>query len=324
MFSTATSSLSLCIHGCDHTRGEFASTSFELLRDKARLALKRMHVHSELSGLRFDDVMVFPQGLFSSEAIKALDDCGYLAAANTDPCTSNTPPDLVLRDLMDVSVTRFGGVPVFVRHYPQDVAEFAFDLFLGKPALAVEHHDYFRNGYEDLSAFVKRLNSLDRELEWNNLTAICSRACLKRVMPTGDVHVKFYTNRFRLANGGTQLETYLLSRQWPSDGPLPHVTMNGREWMCQRLDGRLTMSVPLDPGQAADIRIFPERSADASVVSWKPTNMYSTRVLIRRVLSEFRDNYVETNKLMSALLSEVRKLRARKRRVQAGLLGSAN
>jgi hypothetical protein len=324
MFSTAPSSLSLCIHGCDHTAAEFAAIDSGLLRGKARLALDRMQRHFQLSGVPFDDVMVFPQGLFSSQALEALEACGYLAAVNTDPSPSDKPQALTLGDLIDVAVTRFRGVPLFGRHYPRDPAEFAFDLFLGKPALAVEHHGYFRNGYADLIKFVQQLNDLDGELEWHNLATICSLACSKKVAPTGVIHVRFYTHRFRLTNSGTQSETYVLYRQWKSEDPLPRVTLNGLEGMLERTDGGLTIALSLDPGQTADIRIVSERSTDPSTNSWKPTKKHNVRVFARRILCEFRDDYLATNMLMSKLLSEVHKLRAWKRRAQPDFSGSVN
>jgi hypothetical protein len=277
------------------------------------LALERMQVHSKLSGIPFDDVMVFPQGLFSYEGVQALDGCGYLAAVNTELWPSNTPEALTLRDLLDVAITRFGGFPLFGRHYPQDPAEFAFDLFLGKPALAIEHHGYFRNGYGELGTFLKRLNELDAGLEWQNLATICSRACLKRVTPQGDVHVRFYTNRLQLTNSGTRPETYVLFRQWTRERPLPDVTLNGCPWRREQKDGSLAITLSLDPGQTADLRILSERSADTTAPSWQPTSTHNVRVLVRRILCEFRDDYVETNSFLSKLLSTARKLRAKKK-----------
>jgi hypothetical protein len=67
---------SLCVHGCDHTAAEFATTEVESLRSKAQLALQRMQEHQLISGVAFDDVMVFPQGLFSAEAVAALKKVG--------------------------------------------------------------------------------------------------------------------------------------------------------------------------------------------------------------------------------------------------------
>jgi hypothetical protein len=311
LFSTASSSLSLCVHGCDHTRGEFAAASVDELHDRARVALERMEAHSELSGLPFDKVMVFPQGLFSQPALKALDGCGYLAAVNTDPCPSNMPRALALKDLMDVAVTKFGGVPLFTRHCPRDVAEFAFDLFLGKPALVVEHHGYFRNGYSDLRNFVRRLNEIDEELEWGSLAGICRRACLQRVGPDGQVHVRFYANRFAFTNRGTQSTTYVFSRLHASGGPLPAVTINGRPWPREQEGDSLTIRLTLEAGGAAELEILPENPTDAAALYWKPTKRYHTRVLVRRILSEFRDNHVDTSAWLTGLLSSTRKVRAR-------------
>src|SRR5262252_284044 len=98
-----------------------------------------MKAHSEINGVPFDDVMVFPQGLFSTGAMAALKAAGYLAAVNSDLCPSNGSGTLTLRDVLEVAVTRFSGFPLFGRRYPRELAEFALDLFVGKPALAVEH-----------------------------------------------------------------------------------------------------------------------------------------------------------------------------------------
>src|SRR6266404_5520719 len=74
---------SLCVHGCDHTWGEFGQDNQLLLQGRAQKALERMALHQQISNVPFDKVMVFPQGIFSTTAIRALRDCGYLAAVNT-------------------------------------------------------------------------------------------------------------------------------------------------------------------------------------------------------------------------------------------------
>src|SRR5205807_10600963 len=51
---------------------------------KARLALERMCQHQELTSLPFDPVMVFPHGVYSTGALKALKQTGYQAVVNTD------------------------------------------------------------------------------------------------------------------------------------------------------------------------------------------------------------------------------------------------
>jgi len=303
LFASNPAQASLCVHGCDHTWGEFETTATDVLYGKSQLALERMKTHQRLFGVPFDDVMVFPQGLFSAEALKALKASDYLAAVDSEPRPLNLPRVLRLRDLLDVAVTVFADFPLFGRHYTTSLPDFALDLFLGKPALAVEHHGYFRNGYEGLRNFARQLNELDERLEWSSLATICSRACLKRNTPDGEVLVRFYTSRFLLENAATQTQTYLLCRRQTSEGPLPAVTMNGRLCAYEQKDGELKIALTLDPGQTAEIRILPADPVHASAPSWRPASTHRIAVFIRRRFCEIRDNYVDTNPILSRTVS---------------------
>ncbi len=313
LFSSNPESAFLCVHGCDHTGAEFETADVELLRGKALLALDRMRKHRQLSGIPFDDIMVFPQGLFSSEAIPALKAAGYLAAVNTELIPSTMSESLSIRDLLDVAVTRFADFPLFGRRYPNDLAEFAFDLFLGKPALAVEHHGYFKDGHEALGTFITRLKSLDSRIEWTNLGTICSHACLTRTSGNGDVFVRFYTNRFRLKNAVEQGQRYILQHCHGLGDTLPQVTVDGRKWSCeQEENGDLRIRLSLKPGQTANIEILPESSHSLGL-PWTPTKAHNVGVWLRRVLCEVRDNYVDTSRILNAIVSGLRKVVSRRR-----------
>jgi hypothetical protein len=284
----------LCVHGCDHTREEFATTDVESLRGKAQLALERMRAHHRLSGVGFDEVMVFPQGQFSAEAVTALKGADYLASVNGPVCPTTMPEAVALRDCLEVAVTRFADFPLFSRRYPRDLADFAFDLFVGKPALAVEHHGYFRDGYRALETFIEGLNSLDERLEWSNLATICSGACLTRTAANGEVHVRFYTSRFWLKNDGTQTRRYVLFRRQGTGSPLPSVAIDGSGWVCERDDEDLKVSLTLEAGQAAHIRLISDKSEFPAAARTRTD--IAAKVWVRRILCEFRDNYVDTTR----------------------------
>ena len=297
LFATYPERYSLCIHGCDHTGEEFGGSSHRLLREQAQKALDRMELHRERSGLPFDDIMVFPQGVFSTVAIEALKSCGYLAAVNSSAYTNDSGDTLTLRDLVDVAVTRFGNFPLFTRRYPRNIVELAFDLFLGKPALLVEHHSYVRNGYDALAEFIDKLNSLDKRLEWKSLGNICSCACLKRVSENGDIHVKFFANRFCLKNDSDRTQQYVLIRQqWPKD-QLTGIAINGRQTDFIQEDNYVKIALSLNPGQSAEVRVQFGK-VDPVCVPRRTAWMYNARVFTRRALSEFRDNYIERNRCL--------------------------
>jgi hypothetical protein len=302
----------LCVHGCDHTGGEFSTRDVESLRGKAQLALERMRSHSRSSGVPFDEVMVFPQGSFSVEALKALSSAGYLAAINTYLQPSTVPEGLELRDVLSVAVTQFADFPLFGRHYPEGLDDFAFDLFLGKPALVVEHHGYFRNGYGALQAFVARLSALDERLEWTNPATICSRTCLTRTAGNGDVHVQFYTRHFHMKNDGRQTRRYLLVRRQTGERASLSVTIDGRVWDHELRDGNLEIRVSLEAEQTAEIKIIPGEPDTTSPLCWQ-TPAYKTKVRVRRMLSEIRDNYVDTNRVLNGIISIVRNYHARRK-----------
>ncbi len=297
LFSAEGSSAFLCVHGCDHTQREFECTDALVLHNKARLALKRMEQHRQLSGVPFDPIMVFPQGLFSAEALPALRESGYLAAINTEQCPSTVPDGLSLRDLLDVAVTRFGNFPVFGRRYPKDLADFAFDLFLGKPVLAVEHHRYFREGCQALEAFVAALKKLDSGIEWTSPALICSRACLRRTLHNGNQQLRFYTNCFQLRNDTGRKQAYELLCALASDSRTPSVTVNGIPQNCECGNGNLKVRLSLAAGESATVRVM-DYAAGRVDSETSRTLAHNVAVGIRRLLCEVRDNYLDASSLL--------------------------
>lgn len=298
LFTDDSTPLSLCIHGCDHTRAEFGSGSSEFLCQRAGFGLARMREHQRITKVPFDDVMVFPQGIFSPEAMRALRNSGYLAAVNTELCPVDETGLLPLRELLEPAISRYGDFPLFGRRYPRDVAEFAFDLFLGKPALSVEHHGYFRNGYGKLEEFVTALNRIEERLEWTNVGKICSHTSLRRTDEQGNIQIRFYTHRFTMRNDTGKLQRYVLMRHYMSTQSPPVVTVNG-VLMTSQWDGhQMSILLELGPKESATITVKPDHSMPAALQMGERT---SYDVLVRRLLSEFRDNYVETNPLLNRL-----------------------
>ena len=147
---------SLCVHGCDHTRSEFGATDATYLENKVKLATARMVEHEKRTGIPFDRIMVFPQGVFSNEAMEALRKNRYLAAVNTEATPVNGP---ITSDL-----------PFFLRHRPEDAVS-----SLSDPIFIVLHHDYFQNGYGKLADLVDQLNGGPIDVEWDGAGNIVRR-----------------------------------------------------------------------------------------------------------------------------------------------------
>jgi hypothetical protein len=283
------SDFSICIHGCDHSNREFEAGNPMLLDRKAGLALERMERHETRTGLPFDRVMVFPQGRFSSDAMRALRGADYLAAVNSTCLpTDGQASHLTIGELLRPAVTRFHGFPVFHRRYPHRLVDSGFDLFLGKPALLVEHHQYFRDGYEQLEEFVTGLRNLEPALSWPTLSAQLAGSCLIRSISGAASEVQFFTRRFRLKNTHRERHRFRLSKHEPDLSVVRAVTVNGTDVPFACPDDRVGIELEVDPGQSVAVEILdrpspPRRARSMGVI-------YGTGVFARRALSEFRDN----------------------------------
>ena len=250
LFRSRPAQLSLCVHGCDHTGGEFATTDMPALNGMARLADDRMKLQEKATGLGYEKVMVFPQGRFSVGSLEALRHNDFVAAVNTSPIPEDAPPgdELTVGEWLDVAVTRYRGVPLFVRRYPREVVEFAFDLFLGKPLLIVEHHTAFKQGYGEIAAFIARLNSLNAELRWGGLRETLSRTYMRRDLSDDTVAARIWTNYQVIRNDAAASARFLIAKTESADAPIRRVTVDDHPVDYVIDDGTLRVAIDVEPG----------------------------------------------------------------------------
>ncbi len=301
--------LSICVHGCDHTNKEFDALDTGLLAHKARLAYERMEKHRERTGLPFDPVMVFPQGRFSTTAIAALRANNYLAAVNTS-CfpTDDAQDQLKLGEFLRPAVTRFHGFPIFQRHYPERLIDFAFDMFLGKPVLLVEHHQYLGDGCKRLGEFVADLHAIEPELSWPTLNKQLTESCILKNRATDSSDVKFFTRRFRLTNRQRSKWNFRLDKYEPDISAVRSVLVDGNAVPFIRGEDSIRLEIELEAGCTREIEVLDH--AEANTPAKAPGVTYSFGVLFRRELSEFRDNTLARHPTALKAMREVaRKLK---------------
>lgn len=308
LFNSHPDRFSICIHGCDHTRREFCTADAQRLRHLIRSALWRMGQHERLSGVKFDPVMVFPQGLFSTQAMIELAQSRFLAAINSTPFPADQSEGiLTLKDLLEPAITRFGNFPLLIRRYPKNPAEFALDLFFGRPVLIVEHHDYFRDGYKDMEGFVAKLNALDSRLCWASPATICSSLCLQRANEAGGLDVRFYTDYFLWTNHDDQPQNYNFFRRAAPGGAVKAVKINGQpsDWVFE--GDYVKITAQLSARQRAEVTV--ERVTPLPALeTYRDGLLARTKVFFRRHLSEFRDNFVDKSPVARLSYKSLRKL----------------
>ena len=298
-FTRADRRFSVSIHGCDHTRGEFGSPDEAWLRRQARRALSRMDTHEQLTGIRHNRVMVFPQGIFSKASLKALSDEGFIAAVNsTIYPVDAVPGDITFRDFLVPAVTRFDGAPLFMRHYPDRLERFALDLFLGRPALIVEHHGFFRDGYDGVARCVAFVNRIAPDVLWTDLDEVCESTCLTR--HAGDRQfIRAYSSVLRMRSQQIGRRVVRVEKHRHSES-VDAVTWNGRLVPFDVKHSTVTCDIVLNSNEEGVLR-FQAAPARMAIDDNAPSLSDRFKVFARRRLCEVRDNYVDR----SAVLSEI-------------------
>jgi hypothetical protein len=282
---------SLSVHGCDHTRAEFGSPSRQRLYWKAQQALERMNRHESITGISHDRVMVFPQGIFSEAAMSALKRTDVIASVNNDIISADPRPRAItISDVWDIAVMRYT-FPLFTRRYPwEGIENFAFDTLLGKPAIAVIHHDYCSDHCARLVNFVQQLNALPCAPTWRNLGEVVRRSCRQKEDSPGAVEVEMYGTELRIENRSGQPKRFLVRRRECEPSAIQRICTDAQEIAWRQTNGRIDFEIELNPGENRVIKI---KFHDFVGKEHNGDNLpYRFKTMLRRYLCEMRDNYV--------------------------------
>jgi hypothetical protein len=296
LFKENPDNYSISVHGCDHTRAEFGGPDRQSLYWKSRRALDRMNRHESITGICHDRVMVFPQGIFSEAAMSALKHSGLIAVVNSDVISSDLQPRAVtISELWDIAVMGYSDFPIFTRRYPwEGIANFAFDVLLGKPAIALIHHDYLSDHGRRLIDFTKALNALKRPLTWNSLGEVVRWSCRQREVSPDIIELEMYGTELRIKNRSERRKRYLIQRRESKPSAIKSISVGSQETVWKFENGRIDFEIELDPGENRTVAIkFHELDADGE---YKQTASYRTKAMLRRYLCELRDNYITTTK----------------------------
>lgn len=292
LFKDSPGYYSLCVHGCDHTAGEFNTSDRQWLRATTVEALRRMSLHEKRTGLAHDSVMVFPQGAFSEQAIFELKRAGFDAVVNTE---INSDPFLTrglrVSDAWDVAVMAYDDFPIYSRRYPdQGIENFAFDLLLEKPCLAVIHHDFCRNGYSRLVQFINQLNALKVPLAWRCLGDVVKRSYRQREISSDLIAIEMYGSQVILENRSDRARSYLIRRREHDPQSVESLHAGSRRLSWDSNGDYIDSKVKLNPGESTPVTIRFKPAED--VPQRRQLLGHSAKIMLRRYLSEVRDNYL--------------------------------
>jgi hypothetical protein len=298
-FRNESGRFSVSIHGCDHIGAEFGTSSLEILDNRSKLAQSRMRSHEARTGIHHDRVMVFPQGVFSSVCPQILKRNGFLAAVNTEtvPVDSHSARTRI-RDVWDVAIMAYSGFPIFTRRYASHGLEnFAFDLLLGKPCLIVSHHDFFKDSGSELIELIEKLRSLNCCLHWRALGDVIRRACRRRGAGVDVEEVEMYGNELVIDNPSDQeIQVRLRKREENADA-VAEILCDGKPIMFTNEIGHLVFEERIDRRSERRFQVIYREQANFNKT--ERSLRFEFSVAVRRILCEFRDDYLSGNSFLS-------------------------
>jgi hypothetical protein len=235
--------------------------------------------------------MVFPQGIFSEAAMRALKRTDLIAAVNNDVVTADPyPRAITISDMWDIAVMGYP-FPLFTRRYPwEGIENFAFDALLGKPAIAVIHHDYCSDHCASLVNFIQGLNALQCAPIWRSLGDVVRRSCRQREVSPGNVEVEMYGTELRIENRSEQPKHFVIRRRECEPSAIQRICTDSQEIVWKPVNGHIDFEIALNPGENGLIKI---RSHDVVEKGYKRDSLlYRLKATLRRYLCEVRDNYI--------------------------------
>jgi hypothetical protein len=287
MFHDRPDRLSLCFHGNEHVRAEFGREDVKRLHDTLKAAIVRMERHYASTTLTCDRVMVFPQGIFSRQAMGVLGSHNFIAAVNTEWRPSDSSDRIRLEDFIQPALLTYG-FPLFLRNGIEKYApqHIAFNLFFGKPLLIGAHHDLFKDS-RPLEELVDRINAYPN-IRWSNLETAVNNSYLSRRAGDGTLEVRTYSSNGFIENQSLHPVRLLIDLDEASQTQREKVLLNGShslEAILGKEDRRV--AVMMAPGSRC---CFSSAESKTETGLPLPKTIPSLHAFCRRRLSEFRDN----------------------------------
>jgi len=234
----------------------------------------------------------------------------FIAAVNTDALPFPAREALTIREAWGLAINRYGSFPLFIRRYPSDgIANFAFDILLGKPCLIVEHHNFFKAEHRDVVRFVNTLNSLNVTLHWRSLGDVLRRSYQWRIESDGIVQVRMFANELLLKNDGDAEREYRIEKADADSVGIEEVTANDRslDWQANGVSVFFTCAIP--PGKEVSLRV---RYTPPASNNGRNTNIRGfLRIAARRYLCEFRDNFLSRHEGLMAVAKRAKAIVSR-------------
>ncbi len=289
---------SVCLHGDDHNPGEFAlSPATKELSEKkrqedafkVRQALGRMNEFSQLTGIPYDRVWIFPHAIGPEPIFGILKQNGFLATVNPERAPEGSaPPADPLFQFRNVtlsyanfpSIQRFGAdesLPAFF---------LAIQSFLGNPILLYVHQEFFASGIGAFDPYADEINQGNPHTVWMSLGEISRHTYLMRRRDDGQYDIRAYSSDILLSNPDLQTRTFNVEKEESFHPALDSVLIDGHSQPFEKNRGLVTMAVVIPGRETRHLQIKYEIPQNAEHIDISKSDLQSS---LFRHISDFRD-----------------------------------
>jgi hypothetical protein len=286
---------SITVHGDNHDHKEFTDYRSKPLAVQIadlKQSLARMEKFRALTGIPYDQVMVFPHSIAPEGTLGALKAYNFLATANSTnvPQDAAWPTDLSFA-LRPVTLS-FGGFPSISRYsvatsVPKSYI--AINEFLGNPLLFYGHSEDFAKGLSAFDGAADEVNQLEPDTKWRGLGDVVKHLYLTKLRDDSNYDVLAFSSNLCLDNSTGRDAIYFVRKQEIGGQTINSVTVDGQNFQYQLHDDYLNFSVPVQARKTRCAAIDYQNDLELASIG---TSKNSVVVYFLRMASDFRDNYV--------------------------------
>ena len=284
--------LSVCIHGNNHDHREFAdlqSVPLGVQIANIQQALARMHRFTELTGVSYDPVMVFPHDTGPEPTLAELKRYGFLATAySLDlPLGAAVPTDpLFYLRTFNLDFAKFPGLKRYFAENPPARIELAINAFLDNPLLFYGHENLFNRGIQAFNTVADDVNGAQPDTRWCSLGCVSRHLYRVRRRDDGNIDAELFSNDVVLENHDSRDESFLVKKAENFIPAIQAVTVDGQMLPFTAQDESIGTTVFIPAGQSRNLRIEYVSAWNMAATDPSKTNV---RVTLLRRISDFRD-----------------------------------
>ncbi len=296
---------SIAIHGDNHDHKEFTdyrSRCFALQVKNLKQSLARMEKFRALTGIDYDQVMVFPHSIPPEKTLVALKTYNYLATVNSNnvPQDKSEPssPLFFLRPM----TLRFGGFPSIIRYSITGRVSHAFVAisgFLGNPLFFYGHSDDLSKGVGAFNGIAEEVNRIEPDTEWRSLGESLKHLYLARVRDDSNYDVMAFANEICLDGAAGRNTKFVVRKREFGSQVIKSVTLDGEPYPYQIRNGYFMTNVSVLSGASRCISIRYDNDLNLAKID---ISHDSLMIQLLRRMSDFRDIYLAKTSPGDALI----------------------